>query len=86
MDLIRLKGPPIRVFLDVSAGACTHQQKVPLQPELLLRRGAEGSDGSAHELLGVNLSQLLQNAQGGRSILILIQENLYIGNHPKVSH
>lgn len=61
-------------------------QKVSLQPEFLLGGGTQGSNGSAHKLLGVDLGELLQNAQRGTSILILIQEDLYIGNHTEVSH
>lgn len=61
-------------------------QKVSLQPKFLLSGRTQGSDGGAHKLLRVDLSKLLQDAQGGRSILILIQEDLDVRNHTKVSN
>lgn len=46
----------------------------------------ESSYSSAHVLLWVRLRQLLQDTQSWTAVHFIIQEDLYVGNHPRVPY
>ena len=76
----------LHVPVCVCVCVCVYLQQVLLEAQLVLCGGAEGSYGRAHELLGVHLTKLLQHSQGGPAVLLLIQEDLHVGNHAQLPH
>lgn len=66
------------------ASSVTYLQEVQFEPQLALRGGAQRAHDDAGILLRVDDRQLLQDAERGLAVALVVQEDLDEGHHAMV--